>query len=289
MKAYVFGKDLAACVDNAGANTPLINASKREWVKVSLDEDAYALGAEFNYPIPFFCCDQWHTIKDYVPEHWDWNKNQIVFAGMKMTLSALESAIFWIEKEEKIKAIEAQAQVAYKNQDYLEVLRIVCKWGGITGNRVLGNIMRNSRESLDPLADNFSRELKLWFDYTDEIVNKNSIRSNQSPLSDKGVVNYFYNVILKGSELKGLGVSYASKHLRLLFPNHFPVLDSLICEEFGFALNPSGYLLFIDYLQKFKQQHPALDRYNIGEIESGLFMLIRNGAPPDLYGADDFV
>lgn len=42
-------------------------------------------------------------------------------------------------------------------------------------------------------------------------------------------------------KIRGLGVSFASKHLRLLFPEYCPVLDSTLSCRLGFPLTPDGY------------------------------------------------
>jgi hypothetical protein len=46
--------------------------------------------------------------------------------------------------------------------------------------------------------------------------------------------------------IRGLGVSFASKHLRLIRPDVCPVLDSVLSERLGYPLNVSGYKRFSD-------------------------------------------
>ena len=41
--------------------------------------------------------------------------------------------------------------------------------------------------------------------------------------------------------LNGLGLSFASKHLRMLWPQHCPVLDSVLHTHLGYPLNSTGY------------------------------------------------
>ena len=48
----------------------------------------------------------------------------------------------------------------------------------------------------------------------------------------------------KMDEVKGLDVSFASKHLRLLFPEYCPVLDSILSCRLGYALTADGYGAF---------------------------------------------
>lgn len=47
-------------------------------------------------------------------------------------------------------------------------------------------------------------------------------------------------------QLKGLSVSFASKHLKFLSPDKAVVLDSIISENLGYPLKPSGYREFVD-------------------------------------------
>jgi hypothetical protein len=42
-------------------------------------------------------------------------------------------------------------------------------------------------------------------------------------------------------EIRGLGISYSSKHLRFLCPEYCPILDSNICKEFKYSEDSKGY------------------------------------------------
>jgi hypothetical protein len=48
----------------------------------------------------------------------------------------------------------------------------------------------------------------------------------------------------KMDEVKGLDISFASKHLRLLFPEYCPALDSILSCRLGYALTADGYGAF---------------------------------------------
>ena len=76
-----------------------------------------------------------------------------------------------------------------------------------------------------------------------------------------------------GINIKGLGVSFASKHLRMLDPDRFAVLDEVLSDGLGFALNPKGYKLFMQLLQDFSKQNHI--KHSLAELESGLFILVR--------------
>ena len=79
--------------------------------------------------------------------------------------------------------------------------------------------------------------------------------------------------ISKGIEIDGLGVSFASKHLRMIAPETFPVLDQVLSEGLGFALNRKGYALFTQLLRDFMAQHEITEP--IATLESGIFLLVR--------------
>ncbi len=65
--------------------------------------------------------------------------------------------------------------------------------------------------------------------------------------------------IEKGTEIKGLDVSFASKHLRMLQPERFSVLDGVLSGGLGYALNPRGYQLFMRHLRLYQQVHQTVD------------------------------
>lgn len=74
----------------------------------------------------------------------------------------------------------------------------------------------------------------------------------------------------------GLGISFGSKHLRMLDPDRFAVLDSVLSEGLGYALNPKGYALFMRHLRDFHQQLSASGwGHSLARTESGLFVLVR--------------
>ncbi|WP_346798037.1 hypothetical protein R5M92_04030 [Halomonas sp. Bachu 37] len=81
------------------------------------------------------------------------------------------------------------------------------------------------------------------------------------------------SAIAPGVAIKGLGVSFASKHLRMLDPYRYAVLDEVISEGLGFAMNPTGYALFLRCLHEFLARHGL--PYSVATLESGLFYLAR--------------
>jgi len=72
---------------------------------------------------------------------------------------------------------------------------------------------------------------------------------------------------------EGVGVSYASKHLRIIEPTKYATLDSVLERELGYARNPSGYARFINDLLEFKEQ--AHIKAPLGDIEQAIYELIQ--------------
>ena len=92
---------------------------------------------------------------------------------------------------------------------------------------------------------------------------------------------YDSNAIEGGCGIKGLGVSFASKHLRLLLPERYAVLDEVLSTGLGFALNPTGYALFMREIKRFKEKYSI--RHSLAHIEWAIFGLVRQsvrGLPP---------
>lgn len=78
-----------------------------------------------------------------------------------------------------------------------------------------------------------------------------------------------------GCVVGGLGVSVASKHLRMLQPRCFALLDEVLSGGFGFALNRKGFALFLRELHTLlaslkEQSNGDID---VATLKAGLFML----------------
>ena len=263
MQAYILNKDFAQSIEETGAKVGNLPKPVKGWARVDLDTHAYALGAEFKHPVPFYCQDGvWRVISDYSPDTgFIQSPSPLNFLNLKFSVRALDSAIELLSQSEDIAALETRLAECLKRGDTLSICRQVCVWGGSTGNRVWGNLQRHCEKVNDPECTSLRDALSSWLAHAAE----------QSDIKA---------VIAEGDAIKGLGVSYASKHLRLLFPDKYPVLDSLVSEAFGFAMNASGYELFTSMLEKFKKDHSEFSDRTIGAIESGLFRLVRCGVPP---------
>ena len=130
--------------------------------------------------------------------------------------------------------------------------KLVCIWG--RGQRVFANLTRHHGNALPSML-------------------ANHLKRAHNAVDDE-------SAIAAVSQVKGLGVSFGSKHLRLLMPGRFGVLDSLYCDKLGFTLNDCGYSLFMKELRAFAAQakHYFPDQFcdtSVGMIENGLFFLVQ--------------
>lgn len=262
LQASIRSKDFARSVLETKANVAGLPSSVQGWVTVDLDRHAYALGAEFTYSEPFYCQDGiWRVISDYQPEAGFSTASSVLsFRGLQFSVNALLSSMELLAGSENTNALEAKLAESLARGDTLQICQKVCEWGGSTGGRVWGNLQRYCNEIGDTDCVSLRDALRDW-------------------LRDAAIQSDARLVIAKGAEIRGLGVSYASKHLRLLFPDKYPVLDSVLSDAFGFAMNPSGYELFVSMLQHFKSSNPEFSDRTVGAIESGFFRLIQRGSP----------
>lgn len=223
-----------------------------KWIKVCPSCDAFALGADFTHPWPFLCQDGvMRTINDFEPDTRRYSQEIMEFAGFRFSPSALNSAIQLITLED-----ESTGQVELLGRQFLDsptpeaayaFSQAVCEWGDDDRGWVWANLNRHHT----PQA--LSAQLQDWL-----------MHVPGAPLSE---------ALHQGIQIKGLAVSFASKHLRMVEPLRFGVLDQVISLGLGFALNAAGYKLFIRMLENFQQTYGRTE--SLGQLESGVFYLIR--------------
>jgi len=112
----------------------------------------------------------------------------------------------------------------YTNQQLSTFIRAVCAWGNYprTAERVLeGNPFPEIRRRFD------SAIAALTLARPDLKLALREVRG-----------------------IRYLGLSFASKHLRLLRPDLCPVLDSILSERLAYPLNVAGYRRFADHCSK---------------------------------------
>lgn len=255
--AKINGRTLKFAINVISPNVDFGYFSLTEWVNVCPRCNAYALGIELIHPFPFMCTDGVMRTAEEV----DWELNQykkfevLDFAGFKFSKSALESSIGHIQNEdESTKSLEnfgLEINKYINHEKLLEFSRLVCEWG--RGQRVWANLKRHN--DLTVLAIAYEK----WF----EVI------MNDNPSDEKA--------ILLGTKIKGLGISFASKHLRMLMPEKYAVLDNVLSEGLGFALNAKGFRLFMTLLRNFSGNYNKKynSQYSVADIEAGIFFLVR--------------
>ncbi len=250
--ARINGRSLARALEVTGeAHDGEVRVT--EWASVCPSCDAKKLGFETGHPWPFQCADDaMRTVADYVPGASGRTAPILTFAGLRFTRSAMHSSLEILKKEDK-----TTGEVEACGQKYLakpsprsayEFSERVCTWG--RGQRVWANLNRHNTEA------NLARQLNGWL---------SEVPGARTPGGAIG----------GGTQIKGLGVSFASKHLRLLMPDSYGVLDEVISVGLGFALNLAGFGLFTAHLRAFQAQHAT--GLSLAQIESALFLMVRQG------------
>jgi len=98
-------------------------------------------------------------------------------------------------------------------------VRAVCRWGGYEG--IAGRVLRRNRRAQICVA----------------------LREAASRIAE--TTPNVRAALESVNRLKDLGTpSFASKHLRFLFPEHCPVFDSLLQEALPYSFDPEGYGCF---------------------------------------------
>lgn len=242
--AWINGRSLSKSLKTTKANHYFGKFSLTDRVRVEVPRDLYALGIELTHAVPFVIEDNLFVTAHDV----DTPSSVIDFANIRFTENAFKSAANDLISDKLTNEIESLGnQLAESNPSQaLKFSELVCTWGN--GQRVWGNLNRHYAR------DQLGAELNKWL-----ISAKNEKNATQA--------------ISPGVSIKGLGVSFASKHLRHLAPSKFAVLDDVISHGLGYALNPAGYNLFISDLRRLQKSH--FSDFRIADIEAGLFVLIR--------------
>jgi hypothetical protein len=88
--------------------------------------------------------------------------------------------------------------------------------------------------------------------------------------------------------VQGMGISYASKHLRMLDPSNAVVLDKRISDGLGYELTISGYLEFLGHCKAISERleragiecsRSAARTWRVSDVEMAIFMHVRATAP----------
>lgn len=188
----------------------------------------------------------------------------LTLADFRFSQNALESGLKLANRADdqpqadtSTSSVEALAQQYRQAPSAASARRLciaVCNWGG--GGRVLGNLKRLHAKRLGGV-------MHRWMQAALAAASDEEAIAKASPQRPAGLPH-------------GLGISFGSKHLRMLDPDRFAVLDSVLSEGLGYALNPKGYALFMRHLRDFHQQLSACGwSHSLARTESGLFVLVR--------------
>lgn len=140
-------------------------------------------------------------------------------------------------------------------------VRLVCAWGGLRGGNF--QLFRLSVAELEAKGTSLSCILK--------------------ESKDDSIAGNYSKAIKAFDGTKGLGVSFRSKVLRFLCPNHAAVLDSHIRKQLGYSNSANGYELFVndciavrDCLNRSSLRPDDLPVWNTTAVEMGIFLSVKD-------------
>lgn len=224
-------------------------SQSNSWVSFDLSSQADDVRSLSETQLPFLCEDGvFRTIDDFRDKK-PCSQNMVISA-ISFSRNALEASILIARQSDltTTSVEELGRNIRCGNSTSDEILRFsqaVCKWG--RGERVSANLKRHNDLS------NLKTQLKFWLTNIDK--------------------DNLQDAISNGLKIKGLGVSFASKHLRMLAPDRFGVLDEVLNLGLGFSLNSVGYEFFINEIAKIIQTNDL--KNNIADVESGIFQMTR--------------
>jgi len=187
----------------------------------------------------------------------------IIVAGSPVQPGAFTGLAERHPQVEKTVLLEVEARrlltTDFSRQQLSDFIRGVCAWGGYPGTaaRVLGQ--------------------NAWSDIQRQFGSAIAALSLDPP--------DVQSALRAVRRVRHLGLSFASKHLRLLRPDVCPVLDSTLSEKLGYPLDSRGYQRFSDdcqkvaaLLQRLGVRNP-LDRdggkWFAADVEMALFVYVK--------------
>lgn len=254
-KAWINGRTLAGYASAAAIRERFghINAANR--VALDIERDREILGLNRPHGVPFVLGS--HTvvcIHDFDlsgPQPQLIAGSMMALANLCFTRHALDSGISGFIEESSVNDTRRLEQLGStldldNGPALVAFSEEVCRWG--RGQRVWGNLMRfHTPKHLAELLRVFLGEARCTEDPCDALA--------------------------PGLAIKGLGMSFASKHLRLLDPSRFVTLDEVVTDGLGYAPNRAGYALLLHDLERLRVEHHL--PYRPADLESGLFVLVR--------------
>lgn len=242
----------------------LKKADDKCWIQVCPACERQDLFDGQGVALPFCTADGvMRTVIDTQPE------DVLAVADFRFTRPALDCSVALANLEQPADTVPTTGSVEHLAQRYLvapsasaaaALSETVCHWGG--GGRVLGNLKRHH-------AGHLGDVMHRWMQAALAAASDGEAIAQASPQRPAGLPH-------------GVGISFGSKHLRMLDPNRFAVLDSVLSEGLGYALNPKGYALFMRHLRDLHQHLVATGwPHSLARTESGLFVLVRQNVRAD--------
>lgn len=251
---YINGRTLELALQIASRPTQIRSFAKTQWVEVCPVCHEGVLGSP-THKWPYRCAEGvMRTIDDFDKDSGLYTTEVLSFASFAHSQNALVSAISLQKRDQKTRDTEALGKMLLQDMkdghahpaDIYKFSEAVHEWGGAVGKRVWANLTRHHGAQLETLLTTWLSQVP-WLDVEDAVE--------------------------AGSRIKGLKVSFASKHLRMLEPERFCVLDEVLSLGLGYALNPRGYKLFVDQLRVYQRVHHPSE--TIAFVEGGFFLLVR--------------
>ena len=188
-------------------------------------------------------------------------------SGMGLALTDLPGLWQWHIESDPLTPLISRGAARFVSAGFpprraLLLVRVVCAWGGLRGSnpeRVLSSCRELGDAKLaQRLAD--AHALSLEEDFQAAIETLRPIR--------------------------GMQVSFQSKILRFLCPDHAAVLDSRIVEACGYPARPSGYASFVNdcrttraHLNRLGLPRPDGGQWHATDVEMAIFASIKQDPP----------
>ena len=250
--AHINGRTYKEALRELGGDERTVRRDQlTDWVAVCPRCDRLKLGATRAVGWPFRDADGvMRTVHDHDGLEFSAGSETMSFGGFLFSRRAFEAGVHLARTGDptttSVEAIGRDFLARPTTEAARAFCEAVCVWG--RGQRVLGKLSAFHGDAL-------GAHVRDWL-----------IRVPDLDALD---------AIAAGIEIRGLAVSFASKHLRLLQPERFPVLDEVLEAGLGIARNPAGYRLFTQMLSDFLIEHQLQE--TIAVTEGAIFMLVRQG------------
>ena len=250
--AHINGRTYREALRDLGGDEEVIRKNQlTHWVTVCPHCDRLKLGAERPVAWPFRDHDGvMRTVRDHDGLDVRAGCETMSFGGFRFSRSAFEAGVHLVRVGDPRTPVVESRGAEFLAQPSSEAARsfceAVCIWG--RGQRVFARLSDLNGNALGTRV----------YDWLVQVPDLDP-----------------RDAVAVGIKIKGLAVSFASKHLRLLQPQRFPVLDQVLEDGLGIARNPAGYKLLTEMLSDFLAAHQLQE--SIAVAEGAIFLLVRQG------------